>query len=80
MSLTNQNVVIVGGTSGIGLAVDRRDSGQGARVAIASGRQASVDRALTLLGEHAIGRTVDVLDTASLEHFFAEVGTIDQLV
>lgn len=80
MSLQDQSVVIIGGTSGIGLSVARLAQSQGARVTIASSRQSSVDTALSLLGTGAAGRTVDVLDIASLRDLFVDAGPVDQLV
>lgn len=80
MALQGQRVAVVGGTSGIGLAVAVRARDAGASVIVASSRRASVDAALKQLGDSAEGQVVDVLDTAAIEAFAAAAGPIDHLV
>jgi NAD(P)-dependent dehydrogenase (short-subunit alcohol dehydrogenase family) len=80
MSLQNQRVVIIGGTSGIGLAIAQQSITHGAEVVVASSRQASVDSALAELGEAATERALDVLDPAAVQQFFDALGEIDHLV
>ena len=65
MSLQDQTVVVVGGTSGIGLAIARAGIADGATVVVASSRQSSVDAALADLGPMASGQPVDVQDAGS---------------
>ncbi|MGN7797770.1 SDR family oxidoreductase [Leifsonia sp. 22587] len=79
MSLNGKRVVIIGGTSGIGLATAHAAVDAGAEVVIASSRQASVDAALGELSAGTTGRTLDVLDPADVQAFFAEVGPFDHL-
>jgi NAD(P)-dependent dehydrogenase (short-subunit alcohol dehydrogenase family) len=79
MSLTNKRVVIIGGTSGIGLATAHAAVDAGAEVVIASSRQSSIDAALGELSVGTIGRALDVLDTAAVEAFFDEIGAFDHL-
>jgi NAD(P)-dependent dehydrogenase (short-subunit alcohol dehydrogenase family) len=69
--------MILGGTSGIGFAVAREASSRGARVIIASSRQASVDRALSQLPASASGGAVDVSSSADLSAFLHESVPID---
>ena len=73
-------VVVIGGTSGIGLATARAAAQRGAEVVIASGRQASVDAALAELPADATGYAVDVRDSAALEELFARIGPLDHLI
>jgi NAD(P)-dependent dehydrogenase (short-subunit alcohol dehydrogenase family) len=80
MSLRNQRVLIIGGTSGIGLAVAAAAAERGATPLVASRRKASVDRALDSLPAGARGATVDLTDAASVEHLADRVGPIDHLV
>ncbi|MBK3567983.1 SDR family oxidoreductase [Streptomyces sp. MBT62] len=81
MSLTpSTRVVVIGGTSGIGLAVAQATARAGAQVVVGSRSKQSVKRALTLLPDHAAGLPVDVTSAPSLESFFAEVGAFDHLV
>lgn len=79
-SLTGQRVVVLGGTSGIGLATARAAIDAGAEVVVASSRQSSVDAALAELSTSATGHAVDVLNPESLRGLFAEVGAFDHLV
>jgi NAD(P)-dependent dehydrogenase (short-subunit alcohol dehydrogenase family) len=80
MELQQQRVVVIGGTSGIGLAVSRAAIGAGAEVVIASSRQTSVDEALTQLGTNASGQAVDVLDPSDVAAFFDSLAGVDHLV
>lgn len=80
MSLRDQSVLIIGGTSGLGLAVARAVLDRRGRVLVASRRPQSVERALGELGDDAIGTTVDVQDDASLAGLLAEHGPVDHLV
>jgi NAD(P)-dependent dehydrogenase (short-subunit alcohol dehydrogenase family) len=72
-------VIILGGTSGIGLAVARAASAAGATVIVASRNPDSVASALTQLPDSASGRPVDVSSSGELEHFFAQTGEFDHL-
>lgn len=79
MTLNNQRVVIIGGTSGIGLATARAAIDAGAHVVIASSRQSSIEAALGELSADTTGRALDVLDTDAVEAFFDEIGEFDHL-
>src|SRR5437762_2739141 len=59
MSLKNSRILVIGGTSGIGLGVAAAVAERGAIPIVASRRQSSVDRALGQLPEGARGATVD---------------------
>lgn len=80
MSITGTRIVVLGGTSGIGLATAIAAAEQGASVVVLSSRQASVDAALAQLPETATGQAVDLTDSAALQTFFAGVGRFDHLV
>jgi NAD(P)-dependent dehydrogenase (short-subunit alcohol dehydrogenase family) len=73
-------VVLVGGTSGIGLATARAAADRGAEVVVVSARQASVDSALAVLPENASGYAADVRDSAALDDVFGRIGQFDHLV
>jgi NAD(P)-dependent dehydrogenase (short-subunit alcohol dehydrogenase family) len=79
MTLTNNRVVIIGGTSGIGLATAHAAVERGAEVIIASSRQSSVDAALGELSVSTTGHTLDVLDSAAVTAFFEAIGEFDHL-
>lgn len=80
MSLSGKRVVILGGTSGIGLATARAAQREGAGVVIASSRKARVDRALASLAEGAEGQVLDLSDEAQTRAFFQHIGAFDHLV
>ncbi|MFD3581210.1 SDR family oxidoreductase [Streptomyces sp. NPDC058683] len=80
MGLQGQRVVVVGGTSGIGLAVAEGAAREGARVVVASRRQESVDAALKVLPEDAEGQVLDATDEDAVRGFFARIGGYDHLV
>lgn len=79
MSLQNKRVVIIGGTSGIGLAVARAALAERAQVVVGSSQERKVSDAKEILaGADAL--VVDVKDEASVEAFFEHVGPFDHLV
>ena len=80
MSLKNARVLVIGGTSGIGLGVASAVAERGAVPIVVSRRQSSVDRALAELPDHARGATVDLTDPAALELLADDVGEIEHLV
>ncbi|OLZ66405.1 short-chain dehydrogenase [Streptomyces sp. IMTB 2501] len=80
MSLQGQRIVVIGGTSGIGLAVAEGAAREGAGVVVASRRQESVDAALKLLGDGAEGQLLDATDEDAVRGFFTGAGAFDHLV
>jgi NAD(P)-dependent dehydrogenase (short-subunit alcohol dehydrogenase family) len=80
MSLKNARVLVIGGTSGIGLGVASAAAERGAIPIVVSRQQSSVDRALAQLPEQARGATVDLTDPDSLNRLAADVGDIEHLV
>ncbi|WP_265565402.1 SDR family oxidoreductase [Streptomyces hygroscopicus] len=80
MDLTGQRVVLMGGTSGIGLATAKAVSAQGAQAIVVSSRQSSVDKALSELPQEAEGRVVNLADTEQIADLFASLGDVDHLV
>ncbi|HEX5400872.1 MAG TPA: SDR family oxidoreductase [Pseudonocardiaceae bacterium] len=79
MELRNQSVVVLGGTSGIGLATALAAAEQGAAVTVVSSRQAGVDKAMAVLPA-GTGRVVDLGVPGEVDGLFAEIGEIDHLV
>lgn len=80
MDLHEQRVVVLGGTSGIGLATAKAAASLGALVTVVSSRQASVDRALANLPPGAHGRAADLADTGQVARLLDDLGSIDHLV
>jgi NAD(P)-dependent dehydrogenase (short-subunit alcohol dehydrogenase family) len=79
-SLDGKRVVILGGTSGIGLATAKAAQREGAVVAVVSSRQQRVDAALAALNGMAEGHVVDLADEAQVREFFEHFGAFDHLV
>jgi D-arabinose 1-dehydrogenase-like Zn-dependent alcohol dehydrogenase len=80
MDISGQRVMVIGGTSGIGLATARAAAERGAQVVVVSARHASVQRALEQLPDGTTGHIVDVRDAAALDAVFARIGALDHLV
>ena len=80
MSLKNARVLVIGGTSGIGLGVASAAAERGATPIVVSRQQSSVDRALAQLPEHARGATVDLTDVSAVERLATDIGDIEHLV
>src|SRR5260370_40585015 len=82
LELTNKTAVVIGGTSGIGLALTRGLAQAGANV-VPTGRRAEQVRnaaaKVVALGRRSFQQTCDVTDNASLERLpqsvCAEIGT-----
>lgn len=73
-ALRDKHIVILGGSSGIGLEVARQSLAEGASVTIASSNPSRLERALTRLGEGACGRLqlspLAELDSVNARHAF----------
>jgi NAD(P)-dependent dehydrogenase (short-subunit alcohol dehydrogenase family) len=80
ITLKDQRLVIIGGSSGMGYAVAEGALEEGARVVIGSSSKAKVDSAVKRLGSAASGIVVDVQDESSVAQFFNQVGAFDHLV
>ncbi len=77
MEFNDKRAVILGGTSGIGLATALRLQSAGAHVVVA-GR--SEDKLIAARTQGLEAHQLDVLDRAAMAAFFAAIGTIDLLV
>jgi NAD(P)-dependent dehydrogenase (short-subunit alcohol dehydrogenase family) len=78
--LKSKRVVILGGSSGIGLAVAEQAASQGAQIVIASSNAERVQKAVESVGGNAQGETLDVSDERAVETLFAKLGAFDHLV
>lgn len=80
MALSGQRVIIIGGSSGMGLAAARAAAAAGAAVTIASSDQARLNAALAGLPDTCEGAVVNTRDEADVAAFFARVGELDHVV
>jgi NAD(P)-dependent dehydrogenase (short-subunit alcohol dehydrogenase family) len=80
MKLENQTVVVVGGSSGIGLAVVRQAAAEGAHVIAAGRDEGRLAAALEGIDGRVSGVALDANDRAALDRLFAEHGPLDHLV
>jgi NAD(P)-dependent dehydrogenase (short-subunit alcohol dehydrogenase family) len=78
--LQDKRVVVIGGSSGIGLAIAEQSASLGASVVIASSSAERVQEAVKSIGGEAQGHAVDVSDERALAAFFSKLGTFDHLV
>ncbi len=78
--LTDKNVVIIGGTAGIGLAAAQAASELGANVWVAGRSEGHIEKATAISNGTFEVRQADTHDADALEAIFKEVGTIDHLV
>lgn len=76
-ALAGKNVLVIGGTSGIGRAAAEHALAAGANVTVAS---RNPQRAAGTFGASVRIEQVDLSDTASIEALFGRVGAIDHLV
>ena len=81
---TDRHVMVFGGTTGINLGIAQSYAKAGARVSVASRKQANVDAALESLGPGAMGVVADVRDEQAVAAALAQAvqrhGPIDVLV
>jgi NAD(P)-dependent dehydrogenase (short-subunit alcohol dehydrogenase family) len=80
MTLKDKRIIVLGGTSGIGLAVAKAAATDGAQVVVASSDAERVKRALTMLPAGAEGYVLDLSKAAAIEAFFDTAGPLDHLV
>jgi NAD(P)-dependent dehydrogenase (short-subunit alcohol dehydrogenase family) len=78
-TLERQRVVIIGGTSGFGMATAKAASAEGASVIVASSKRANVDRALAELPAGVEGHVLDITQESAVADFFSAIGEFDHL-
>ncbi|GAB2721094.1 SDR family oxidoreductase [Kitasatospora kifunensis] len=79
MSFTGQRVVVLGGTSGIGLATAALVARDGAEVVVVSSSQEKVAKALSSLPAGAGGEVADLREPSQVAALFERVGSFDHL-
>lgn len=79
-SLEGKSVLVVGGSSGMGLATARAAAEAGAGVTIASRSEDKLARAAEAVGHGVAARRLDATDDVSVEAFFNDAGVWDHVV
>jgi NAD(P)-dependent dehydrogenase (short-subunit alcohol dehydrogenase family) len=78
--LFERRIVVLGGSSGIGLAVAQQVMARGGRAIIASSNTDRVKQALATLDGNAEGYTLDLTNERDIQNFFQKIGDFDHLV
>jgi len=79
MVFSNRTLVVVGGSSGIGLRLAMRAAAAGAEVIIGGRDPVRLANAVERIGHGARGASVDSRDRGSLQRFFAPIAQVDML-
>lgn len=79
-SLKDRKVVIIGGSSGIGLAVAKLIAAEGAKITIASRTKERLEKAAREIEGNVNIDTIDTLNENSVKEFFTNYNNIDHLL
>jgi len=79
-SLFGKKVVIIGASSGIGLAIAKKTAELGAQVVMSSRSQDKLDQAMELVSGQIEAIATDILNEDSVNALFERVGNFDHLV
>ena len=79
MSLQSKTVVVLGGSSGMGLATARAAAAEGARVVITGRSREKLKAAQSQLPEDAIAESLDVADEVGTRALFERIGHVDHI-
>jgi NAD(P)-dependent dehydrogenase (short-subunit alcohol dehydrogenase family) len=79
-SLKGKQVVLLGGSSGIGLATALAIAKEGAAIVIVSSSQQRINDALSILPKNSKGFVADLGDEKQIEELFKKIGKFDHLV
>ena len=80
MGIENESVVIIGGSSGMGLAIAKEAADSGAAVIIAGRSQGKLDEASHVIAGDVATYIVDLSDEGSVMKLFQSIGSFDHLV
>ncbi len=80
ISLKDQQVVLIGASSGMGLATAKAAAEAVAKVTLVGRRQDALERAVTEVGQGAQAIIADIGDEQAIKSLFAQVETLDHLV
>src|ERR1700756_4439904 len=78
--LSGKRIVVLGGSSGIGLAVAQQAVARGAQAIIVSSNAERVKQAVATLDGKAEGHTLDLSNERDTQNFFQKIGDFDHLI
>lgn len=78
--LLNKRVILLGASSGLGLATAKAAAAEGAKVVIVSSNQQRIDLALKELPIGSEGYAVDLSKEENIKAFFSHIGSFDHLI
>src|ERR1700740_9070 len=78
--LSGKRIVVLGGSSGIGLAVAQQAVAQGATAVIASSNADRVRQTVATFDGKAEGHALDLSNERDIQNFFQKIGDFDHLV
>ncbi|NUM80347.1 SDR family oxidoreductase [bacterium] len=78
--IKNKTIVVIGGSSGIGLASAKLLAGKGAQIIIGGRTPEKIEKALRFIGMAATGHAIDMTQDESVANFFSKTEKIDHLV
>jgi NAD(P)-dependent dehydrogenase (short-subunit alcohol dehydrogenase family) len=78
--LSGKRIVVLGGSSGIGLSVAQQVVARGGRAIIASSNADRVEQAMATLDGKAEGYTLDLSNERDIQTVFQKIGAFDHLV
>jgi NAD(P)-dependent dehydrogenase (short-subunit alcohol dehydrogenase family) len=80
MSLKDKHVVLIGASSGMGLATAKAVAGAGAKVTLVSRKPDSLEHAVAAVGARARGIVADIGNEYAIESLFTQIEQVDHLV
>jgi len=79
-TLSGKRIILLGASSGIGLATAQAAAAEGAIVVIVSGNQQRINQALQTIPEGATAQVVDLSKEEKIRDFFEHIGRFDHLI
>jgi NAD(P)-dependent dehydrogenase (short-subunit alcohol dehydrogenase family) len=79
-SLAGKRVILLGASSGLGLATAKAAAAEGAKIVIVSSNQQRIDNALKELPQGSEGYAVDLSEEKNIKNFFDQIGSFDHLL
>jgi NAD(P)-dependent dehydrogenase (short-subunit alcohol dehydrogenase family) len=79
-TLAGKKIILLGASSGLGLATAKAAAAEGAKITIVSGTRQRIDQALKELPGDSQGHAVDLAKEENIKNFFSTIGSFDHLV